>query len=237
MNKKIKIENLESLYDAFISHNNVVINNQNKELTGKCYFTYGNDDLSYGLFKEDSANNDDNFFPSFVIEEKRVDNKYEHRFIQWNYWFDGDEEKAKKVFNEYLLTVMDYNKKKIKTKDFEIKNGYVNSYLGNQENIVIPSEVEGISALADEDRNLPLKSIIITPGVKYIVDYAFLGCEDLKQVVIPYTITHIGEEVFMGCKKLEKIFYLGTEKYLDYFDMQFLSVIDSSFALLFPIIV
>ncbi len=65
--------------------------------------------------------------------------------------------------------------------DFEIVNGCLVTYKGDETEIVIPF------------------------GVTSIGDGAFANCEDLTEVVIPNGVTSIGDEAFLECFSLESI--------------------------------
>jgi hypothetical protein len=73
--------------------------------------------------------------------------------------------------------------------DFEIrisedrKSMWVLKYLGNKQNVSIPSKIYGLP-------------------VSRILDGAFADCIDIKTVIIPDSVTRIGEEAFSNCISL-----------------------------------
>ena len=68
----------------------------------------------------------------------------------------------------------------------EKKQAILSSYIGNEESITIPEEID--------------KYKVVKIG-----DHAFGSCENLKKVCIPGYISEIGEAAFSGCKNLECI--------------------------------
>ena len=64
---------------------------------------------------------------------------------------------------------------------FTIENDVLIKYVGEDENIVVPSEIKKIN------------------------DYAFYNCRNIKSVQIPDSVLEIGKRVFMGCSQLQTI--------------------------------
>lgn len=86
---------------------------------------------------------------------------------------------------------------------------YINGYLGNEENIVIPSVVNGVSidvlntlVFADHAN---LKSVIIPASITVISDGVFSGCSSLVSVSFQGAVTSIGGRAFAGCASLSSI--------------------------------
>ena len=76
-------------------------------------------------------------------------------------------------------------------KDFKyskLSNGTIeiNSYIGKESDVTIPSSIDGYTVTA-------------------ICDNAFKNCNSLYQVTIPKTVTAIGKSAFAGCKKLSTV--------------------------------
>lgn len=77
----------------------------------------------------------------------------------------------------------------------------ITGFVGNDENIIIPSmidgfKVSGIAGNAFEDYGI--KSVIISNGVEYIDWFAFYNCESLIAVTIPSSVSKIGYSAFAG---------------------------------------
>ncbi|MDE6672167.1 MAG: leucine-rich repeat domain-containing protein [Ruminococcus sp.] len=87
---------------------------------------------------------------------------------------------------------------------FEIKDGVLVKYTGNEPDVIIPSDVTAIGEEAFED-NRNIKSVIITGNVTSIGNCAFYGCQNLEEIVIPEGVTTIGDLAFCDCYNLEKI--------------------------------
>ena len=74
-------------------------------------------------------------------------------------------------------------------KDFEIEDGVLIDYTGNETKVIIPDRVTEIE------------------------DCAFSDCSSLKEITIPDSVTFIGENAFMGCLSLEEIKVSPDNKY------------------------
>lgn len=71
-------------------------------------------------------------------------------------------------------------------KNFEINNGTVVKYFGDERNVVIPDSIDGVL-------------------VTEIGDYAFFNNNVVETVEIPDTVTHIGDHAFYRCMSLSSI--------------------------------
>lgn len=89
--------------------------------------------------------------------------------------------------------------------DFIIENGFLAKYVGPGGDVVIPSEVTDINALAGFQGNDSITSVVIPEGVKKLSFYTFQNCRKLRRVVFPDTLTSIGSFAFKGCVSLEKL--------------------------------
>ena len=89
--------------------------------------------------------------------------------------------------------------------DFIIDNGYLAKYVGPGGDVVIPSEVTDINALAGFQGNDSITSVVIPEGVKNLSFYTFQNCRKLRRVAFPDTLTSIGSSAFKGCGSLEKL--------------------------------
>ena len=89
-------------------------------------------------------------------------------------------------------------------KDFEIENGKLIKYNGNDHNVVIPDTVTGIGHSAFS-KNPDLESITIPDSVTFIGYDAFIECRNLKEVILPESLTSIGDEAFRACTSLTGI--------------------------------
>ena len=89
-------------------------------------------------------------------------------------------------------------------KDFEIKDGVLMKYTGNEVNVVIPEDVTSIGDYAFRGCT-GLTSVTIPNGVTSIGDSVFEDCTDLTSVTIPNSVTSIGVYAFYNCKSLTSI--------------------------------
>jgi len=122
---------------------------------------------------------------------------YSERFMKINITKDN---KQKVIGNEN-----DYELTMLSTTTAEIK-----CYKGkNVENIVVPTEINGIKIIgigygAYFDNNI-IKNLIIPQGIEYIGKGAFCGCESLAEVTIPSTVKKIDVYAFYQCYALHTV--------------------------------
>ena len=89
--------------------------------------------------------------------------------------------------------------------DFEIVNGVLKQYKGNDSSITLPDSVVYIGSYAFI--HCPnLKDINIPNNVTDIGTYAFCGCTSLENVILSNNITVISEGAFSGCEKLQNVY-------------------------------
>lgn len=83
------------------------------------------------------------------------------------------------------------------------------SYTGFGENIVIPSEYNGLPvSIIDVNcfkGNTTIKSVVISDGVVTMGNAVFYGCTSLERVVLPSTLTSIGNAAFYNCTNLKYV--------------------------------
>ncbi len=113
---------------------------------------------------------------------------------------------------------------------FEIRNGELISYNGDDISVIIPSNVRRIADRAFYNNNqitsvvipstvsfigseafkgcVRLKTVTISHGVISIDGGAFADCISLNEISIPSTVIDMGRGVFLGCTSLSKM-YLG----------------------------
>ena len=82
--------------------------------------------------------------------------------------------------------------------DFEITNGWLTKYKGNDSDVVIPDTVTTIDSYAFADCET-LISVVIPESVKTISWRAFENCTNLKKVVMPEDKIDIACSCFKGC--------------------------------------
>lgn len=101
-------------------------------------------------------------------------------------------------FFDYICTVkINY----MENKDFDIKNGILEKYNGNEFHVVIPNSVTSINYFVFYDCT-NISSIDIPNSVTYIGENAFDSCRNLTSIKIPNSVTYIGEEAFDGINKV-----------------------------------
>lgn len=88
--------------------------------------------------------------------------------------------------------------------DFEIADGYLKKYTGNQAEVIVPEGVVRIGPKAFENCK-DIENIVLQPGVKEIEVYAFSGCKGLKHITIPNGVEDIQPAAFSDCINLREI--------------------------------
>ena len=112
---------------------------------------------------------------------------------------------------------------------FEIEDGVLKKYTGDDEDVVIPSGVVEIAPQAFAYR-VNMKSITIPQSVELIGDRAFYMCMSLKAVTLPEGIDQICDLCFMNCVELKTIEMpkgvtrIGFEAFADCFKLERLTV-------------
>ncbi|HCT65473.1 MAG TPA: hypothetical protein DIC60_09465 [Lachnospiraceae bacterium] len=113
---------------------------------------------------------------------------------------------------EYTLNV----KGKTTTGDYTYANGIIYDYTGSDENVVIPSEIDGmaITTIGEYafENNPFIKSVKIPNSIKTIGHGAFSGCINIKSIVIPDSVTSIERYAFgndYNNSNLSKAIFLG----------------------------
>ena len=84
----------------------------------------------------------------------------------------------------------------------------INRYTGTEQDIVIPSEVEGLPVVAVDDfafQYMNVTSVIIPEGVESIGTNCFTFCTVLHTVELPDTVKKIGTFCFGGCTALTEV--------------------------------
>lgn len=94
--------------------------------------------------------------------------------------------------------------------EFEIINGTLVRYNGDELDVIIPSEVIQINKNAFEN-NPNLTSISVPKSVNFIGDNAFKNCINLKKIIIYSNNLNIGKSIFKNCNNIEIVYY-GKDK-------------------------
>lgn len=105
------------------------------------------------------------------------------------------------------------------------KTAEIIGYNGTDENVVIPSEIYGLTVTAltgwagkptsfhpigakkgPFENNKYIKSVVIPDTVKYIDDESFYGCTALESVMFGNGVEEIGDYAFENCTSLSKVY-------------------------------
>ena len=97
---------------------------------------------------------------------------------------------------------------------FEVNNEELTVvyYIGNEEEVIIPDEVEfngtkyPVTRISNCFRdNQTITSLTLSNNITYLPDYAFSGMFSLKTIKLPSELDEIGSCAFYGCQSLEEI--------------------------------
>ena len=89
---------------------------------------------------------------------------------------------------------------------FEIEDGVLLKYTGDETNLFIPEEVIEIAPLAFF-KQAGIESVVIRKNVKKIGAQAFFGCPDLVEVGIGEGVEVIEPDTFFGCASLKRVVF------------------------------
>lgn len=97
--------------------------------------------------------------------------------------------------------------------DFYISGKTLIRYMGNEEQIQIPKEVEIIGERCFFGKE-QLKTVLCPDGLLEICEQAFAGCLTLQNIVLPTSLRRVEREAFAECKKLLKCNLPETLEYI-----------------------
>lgn len=100
-------------------------------------------------------------------------------------------------------------------------SAYIQKYIGNDENVEIPSTLGGNTVTTIDDYAFRdcenVKTVAIPATVTRIDSSAFEGCVNLESVNLPNSLTYLGGKAFYGCESLttvtipSSVTYIGPE--------------------------
>lgn len=96
-----------------------------------------------------------------------------------------------------------------KIEDFEIVDGVIVKYRGQEKNPVIPQDVIGIGNSAFE--NSTISGIVLPDGLNFIKRQAFYNCKELIKIEMPRYVNRIDDFSFAGCSALKEVHFLVVE--------------------------
>ena len=85
---------------------------------------------------------------------------------------------------------------------FYIYGSSLHSYLGKEENVVIPDNIKVIRGMSFKN-NEYIKTVTIPHSVEVIEQEAFMGCKNLTKVIGGENVTRCEKDVFKNCPKVE----------------------------------
>lgn len=96
-------------------------------------------------------------------------------------------------------------------------NGIIKAYLGNETNIIVPDEVNGVTPVSIGEncfRNSNIESIALPDTVIDLLSHSFYGCDKLSNINLS-NIKYIGKEALSGCSSLTQDVELSSVEYID----------------------
>lgn len=100
---------------------------------------------------------------------------------------------------------------------FIIEDGILISYIGTEQDIVIPDDVIEIHEKAFYE-NKTITSVTMGNQVSMIESEAFAYCENLEQIILSKQLERIGADAFQYTKQLRHLYLPASLKYIDYCD-------------------
>lgn len=107
----------------------------------------------------------------------------------------------------YMCKELKANRSKNKSSnliEFEVEQGVLKKYNGNETNILIPDDVTSIGNSAFEGCVI-IRSISMSDNVTNIGKKAFYGCVSLESISLSPSVTKIGDEAFVECAALKSV--------------------------------
>ena len=98
-------------------------------------------------------------------------------------------------------------------KDFYISGKVLIRYMGDEEQVQIPKEVEIIGERCFFGKE-QLKTVLCPEGLVEIREQAFAGCVTLQNIVLPETVKRVERGAFAECRKLLKCNSLKQAEYI-----------------------
>lgn len=96
-------------------------------------------------------------------------------------------------------------------------SGIIKAYLGNDTNLVVPEEVNGVTPVSIGEncfRNSNIESIALPDTVNNLLSHSFYGCDKLSNINLS-NIKYIGKEALSGCSSLTQDAELSSVEYID----------------------
>lgn len=115
-----------------------------------------------------------------------------------------------KVIADNIEISEETDNKEVTTEDlfeFDEEKGEITNYLGEDKDVVIPSEISGTRVIGIGDgafNNKGLTSIVIPEGVEY-TGFGSLGKNNFERVSLPSTMKTLGKYTFSLCKNLKEV--------------------------------
>ena len=95
--------------------------------------------------------------------------------------------------------------------DFEIEDGVLIRYNGDDDKVVVPEGVKTLNndSLADKK----MTEVVLPDSLEVIEGYAMCWCENLKTVTIPKNVNEIGDCALEGCTSLSSVKVAGENRH------------------------
>jgi len=137
---------------------------------------------------------------------------------------------AKRIIDKNGNRIENENSKLIITDDnfvfiYEKEKYILKSYIGNENEITLPTDINGCEYTINEFTSFTTTSIILPNSITCIGDFAFRGCSSLTSITIPNSITSIGYCAFYWDGSLINVYYDGTIE--DWCNIKFYSLYGS----------
>ena len=112
------------------------------------------------------------------------------------------------IFFSFFSRVSSEYSSRYEYKSLEDGTIEITKYVGDEQNLVIPSSIDGLRVTSIGSAfyfNNDMISVTIPDSVSSIGDYAFQFCDNLISVTIPDSVTNIGKMAFFSCRNLTSL--------------------------------
>lgn len=102
------------------------------------------------------------------------------------------------------------------TKDYEytVENNVatITHYLGDSENVIVPSTIDGYKVKTIEfdafrnDNAKNIKTVVVSEGIENVLDWLFTSCKQMESITLPGTVKELATDwFFIGSTRLKEL--------------------------------
>ncbi|MFQ9515833.1 MAG: leucine-rich repeat domain-containing protein [Eubacterium sp.] len=152
-------------------------------------------------------NVDEMAIDEFVIKTKKLDSKSIVTLVDtFDYMYNFYPDEKKNLISIEEIAKQLPEKIKVVNNMYITDDGVLIRYIGNDQEVIIPSNVKEIAPRAFRNRRYytneksKLEKVVIPESVQTIGEEAFAMCDKLTDVTLPKSLKYIGKDAFYMCK-------------------------------------